>query len=398
MLINFFFALREAKVPVSIGEYLDLLHALQARLVFADMDAFYTLAKLTLVKDEKYFDAYDRAFAAYIDGVDGLDLDVATESIPEHWLTKNFEKWLSPQEMAAIQSQGDVHELMALFKQRLAEQKERHQGGNKWVGTGGTSPFGAYGYNPEGFRIGQQSSRHRRAIKVWDQRQYRDLAADARLDTRNMQVALRRLRVFAKTGAAQVLDLKHTIAATAKNAGFLDLKMQPQRHNAVKVLLLFDVGGSMDDHIQLCERLFSACKSEFKHLEQYYFHNCVYETLWQHNSRRHAERISTWDVLHRYGRDYKLIIVGDAMMSPYEIVYPGGSVEHNNDEAGQVWLGRLTAHFEHAVWLNPTEEAYWPYTQSVALLREHMHNRMYPLTLSGIEAAMRALLSRRWDA
>lgn len=391
MLIDFFFILRRAKIPVSVREYLDLLAAVNHKLAFADTDDFYALAKLTLVKDEKHYDAFDRAFAAYVRGVDGLDFDVDS-GIPEHWLTKQLEKLLSPEEMAAIKSQGDLNALMRLFKQRLAEQKERHQGGNKWIGSGGTSPFGAHGYNPEGFRIGQDESRHRRAVKVWDQRQYRDLAADAQLDTRNMQVALRRLRVFAKNGAVETLDLNGTIAATAKNAGYLDLKMQPERHNAVKVLLLFDIGGSMDEYIQLCERLFAACKSEFKHLEQYYFHNCVYETLWQNNARRYGETTPTWDVLHRYGSDYKLIIVGDAMMSPYEIVYPGGSVEHNNEEAGEVWLRRLTEHFEHAVWLNPGDEHYWPYAQSVNLLRERMHGRMFALTLSGIEAAMRALL------
>lgn len=392
MLINFFLSLRQAQIPVSIREFLDLLQALENKLAFADIDDFYALAKLVMVKDEKHYDKFDRAFGAYFDGVDKLEFDINDFNIPESWLRKQLEKMLSPEEMAKINSQGDLNELMKLFQQRLAEQKARHQGGNKWIGTGGTSPFGAFGYNPEGFRIGQNESRHRRAVKVWDERHYRDLADDVQLDIRNMQVALRRLRVFARSGAAEVLDLDGTIAATAKNAGYLDVKMLPERHNAVKVLLLFDIGGSMDDYIHLCERLFSACKTEFKHLHQYYFHNCLYENLWQSNQRRRSEHSHTWDILRTYGNDYKVIIVGDAMMSPYEIIYPGGSVEHMNAEAGAVWLKRLTDHFDDVVWLNPAEAQYWQFTQSVAMIKELMDGRMYPLTLAGIEDAMRALM------
>lgn len=392
MLIDFFLTLRQAHIPVTVREFLDLLRALEHRLAFADIDDFYALSKLLMVKDEKHYDKFDRAFGAYFEGIEQLDLDLGNWHIPESWLRKQLEKVLTPEEMAKIASQGDLNALMKLFQQRLAEQKERHQGGNKWIGTGGTSPFGAFGYNPEGFRIGQNTSRHRRAVKVWDERHYRDLADDVQLDLRNMQVALRRLRVFARSGAADILDLNGTIAATAKNAGYLDVKMLPERHNAVKVLLLFDIGGSMDEHIFLCERLFSACKSEFKYLHQYYFHNCIYENLWQSNQRRHSEHTATWDFLHTYGNDYKIIIVGDATMSPYEIVYPGGSVEHMNEETGEAWLKRLSEHFKDVVWLNPVEAQYWHYAPSIKMIQQLMEGRMYPLTLSGIESAMRALM------
>ncbi len=391
MLIDFFLTLRQAKIPVSIREFLDLLGALDHRLAFADWDDFYALARLTLVKDEQDYDKFDRAFAYYFEGVEELDLALNPADIPAEWLRKQLEKILTPEEMAAVKSQGDLNRLLELFNQRLAEQKERHQGGNKWIGTGGTSPFGAFGYNPEGFRIGQGLSRHRRAVKVWEERHFRDLDDSTQLGVRNIQVALRRLRRFARQGAAAHLDLDGTIAATAKNAGHLALKMLPERHNAVKVLLFFDIGGSMDDHIRVCETMFAAAKSEFKHMDSFYFHNCLYERVWQNNQRRHSEHIATWDVLHKYGKDYKVILVGDAMMSPYEIAYPGGSVEHMNEEAGAVWLQRLCDHFDRVVWLNPVEEAYWPYTQSIGMIQKIINQQMYPLTVAGLAAAMRAL-------
>ncbi|MDC7716698.1 VWA domain-containing protein [Vogesella sp. DC21W] len=389
MLLDFFYALREAGLPVSLKEHLTLLEALQQKLAFASVEAFYHLSRTILVKDEKYYDRFDRVFAQYAHGIE-TSLDDLQTAIPEDWLRKQVEKYLSEEEKQQLQAMG-WDKLMDTLRQRLQEQHERHQGGNKWIGTGGTSPFGAYGYNPEGIRIGQHESRHRRAVKVWDQREFRNFDDSVALGTRNIKVALRRLREFARDGAPEVLDLPATIAATARNAGLLDLQMVPELHNAVKVLVLFDVGGSMDDHIRVCEELFSAVRSEFKHLDYYYFHNCVYESVWQDNARRHTAKTATWDLIHTYGQDYKLIFVGDASMSPYEIILKGGSVEHMNPEPGEVWLRRLLQQFKHAVWLNPMPQEAWEYTQSIGMVGQLMQNRMYPLTLEGLEQAMRQL-------
>lgn len=390
MLIEFFFHLKQHKVPVTLREHLDLLDALSNGLADYSIDNFYYLSRTILVKDETDYDKFDQAFAGYFTGVAQISEDLTTE-IPEAWLRKVTEKYLTEEEKQKIQSLGGWEKLMETLKERLKEQQKRHQGGSKWIGTAGTSPFGAYGYNPEGIRIGQHESRHRRAVKVWDKREFKNLDDTVELGTRNIKVALKRLRQFARTGATEILDIDDTIHATAKNAGHLDLKMIPERHNAVKVLLFFDIGGSMDDHIQICEELFSAARTEFKHLEYYYFHNCVYEGVWRDNRRRYSERMDTWDVLHTYGQDYKLIFVGDASMSPYEIVYPGGSVEHMNAEAGQVWLQRLLDCYHKAIWLNPVPEAYWQYTQSINMLKQLMGDRMYPLTLAGLEQGMRYL-------
>ena len=394
MLIDFFYTLRSAKLPVSVKEYLTLLEALQAGVVGPrsddawSLDDFYNLSRLTLVKDEKHYDKFDRAFGAYFKGVE-MVADF-TKEIPADWLRKILENELTPEQKAAIEKMG-WDELMETLKKRLEEQKERHEGGSKWIGTGGTSPFGHGGYNPQGVRIGQHESRHRRAVKVWDRREFRNLDDRVEIGTRNIKVALRRLRKFARSGAASELDLPGTIRATANNAGWLDLKMVPERHNTIKVLLFLDIGGSMDDHIRLVEELFSAARSEFKHLEHFYFHNCVYEGVWRDNARRHTERLSTWDVLHTYPADYKLVFVGDAAMSPYEIVYPGGSVEHWNEEAGQVWMQRLLSVYAKAVWLNPTPPQYWEYSESTRLLQRLMNGRMFPLTLEGLDGAMREL-------
>lgn len=389
MLIDFFYQLKEARVPVSIKEFLTLLEALDKRVISGSLDDFYYLARTCLVKDEKHFDKFDKVFGSYFKGVESLG-ELLTADIPDDWLRKEFERFLSEEDKKQLEALG-WDKLMETFKQRLKEQKERHAGGNKWIGTGGTSPFGANGYNPAGIRIGQDGSRHRKAVKVWDQREFKNFDDQVQLGTRNIKVALRRLRQFARDGAEEVLDLDGTIKATANNAGHLDLKMVPELHNKVKVLLFLDVGGSMDDHIRVCEELFSAAKTEFKHLEYFYFHNCVYESVWKDNKRRHNERMSTYDVLNTYGPDYKLIFVGDATMSPYEIVYPNGSVEHNNPEAGQVWLQRLLDQYQSAIWLNPVVEQYWDYTESLHLIRQQMHNRMYPLTLEGIERGIKRL-------
>lgn len=389
MLIDFFFALKDARLPVSIKEFLLLLEAMEARLISASVDEFYYLARTALIKDERYYDRFDQVFGKHFHGIESIGEDLQRD-IPEDWLRKMIEKHLSEEEKAAMQAMG-WDKLMETLKQRLAEQKERHQGGNKWIGTGGTSPFGAYGYNPEGIRIGQEESRHRRAVKVWDQREFKNLDDQQELGTRNIKVALRRLREFAREGAEEILDIDATIRATANNAGYLDLKMVPELHNNVKVLLFLDIGGSMDDHIKVCEELFSAARTEFKHLEYFYFHNCVYESVWKDNHRRHNDRVSLWDIIHTYGPDYKLVFVGDATMSPYEIVYPGGSVEHNNEEAGEVWLKRLLEHYPHAAWLNPVQEDWWGYTQSLGMIMERMDKRMFPLTVEGIDRAMRSL-------
>ena len=390
MFASFVEQLRVAGLPVSITEYLTLIGAMKHGVAEYSVDDFYFLARATLVKDERHLDRFDRVFASVFQGLEHASGDPATD-IPEEWLRRIAEKNLSPEEMAAIEAMGGFEKLMETLRKRLEEQKERHQGGSKWIGTGGTSPFGAYGYNPEGIRIGQTESRHRRAVKVWDKREFRDLDGDTELGSRTMKLALRRLRRFARQGAATELDLPGTIHATASNAGSLDLKLVPERHNAVKILLLLDIGGSMDDHVRASQELFSAVRSEFKHLEAFYFHNCVYERVWRENRRRDETSLSTWDLLRTYGPDYKLIFVGDATMSPYEVVQPGGSVEHWNEEAGRVWIERLTAHFRSAAWLNPAREDYWAYTHSIVLLRQLLAERMFPLTLTGLDDMTREL-------
>lgn len=393
MFTSLFYQLKNAKVPVSLSEYLTLLDAVQAGCAQYRVEDFYYLARATLVKDERNLDKFDRIFAEVFGGVTSLGAEDLMDSaqIPEEWLRKLAEKLLSDEEKAQIARLGGWEALIDTLKKRLEEQKERHQGGNKWIGTAGTSPFGAYGYNPEGIRIGQDRSRHRRAVKVWDRREFRDLDDEVELGTRSLKVALRRLRRFARQGAATELDLDGTIQATAQQGGMLDLKMRPERHNTIKILLFLDIGGSMDDHIQMCEELFSACRSEFKHLEYYYFHNCVYEAVWRDNSRRFSERIPMVDVLRTYPADYKLIFVGDASMSPYEITYPGGSVEHWNEEPGKQWLERMVNQWSHAVWLNPVDKRGWSYTHSISMIRDIMEQRMYPLTLDGIDDAIQTL-------
>lgn len=391
MFSHFFLHLRDAQIPVSLKEYLTLLEAMKAGLAAYNVDQFYYLSRAILIKDERNLDKFDRVFAVCFQGLEAaLDGEDLKTDIPEEWLRALGERVLTEEEKAAIQALGGWEKLMETLAQRLAEQKGRHQGGSKWIGTEGTSPFGANGYNPEGVRIGQDKSRHRRAVKVWDKREFRNFDDSLNLGVRNVQVALRRLRRWIRQGAATQLDLPATIAATAKNGGALDLHLVAERHNAVKVLLLLDVGGSMDDHIRACEELFSAARGEFKHLEQYYFHNCPYEGLWKDNRRR-DQRVDTWHVLHTYGADYKLIIVGDAAMSPYEITHVGGSVEHYNPESGQVWMERLLGIYHHAVWLNPLDQSAWRYTHSVGHLQRLMAGRMYPLTLAGLDGAMREL-------
>jgi uncharacterized protein with von Willebrand factor type A (vWA) domain len=390
MLIPFFYMLREGGMKTSITELLTLLEAMEKGVAGQSVDDFYFLSRATLVKDESKLDLFDRIFGAYFQGAEDNFRDLLAD-VPEEWLRRQSELILSEEERARIESLGGFEELMEALRKRLEEQEDRHEGGSKWIGTGGTSPFGAYGYNPEGVRIGQQGSRNRSAFKVWDRREYRNLDDSVELGTRNIKVALRRLRKFAREGAADQLDLEDTIDKTARNAGLLDIRMVPERHNAVKVLLCLDIGGSMDDHIRVCEELFSASRSEFKHLEYFYFHNFIYESLWKDNRRRHAERIPTLDITHKYGSDYKLVFVGDATMSPYEIVYPGGSVEHWNDEAGSVWIQRLLNTYPKAIWLNPEPRQRWDYTPSVKLVREIMDDRMYPLTVAGLDEGMRAL-------
>jgi len=390
MLVSFFFLLREGGLKVSITEFLTLLELLKRRVTRFNIEEFYYLARACLVKDEALYDRFDRVFSAHFKGIEDLFRPDGAE-IPEEWLRRYFELGLSDEEKAQIEALGGWEKLMETLRKRLEEQKERHEGGSKWIGTGGTSPFGAYGYNPEGIRIGQEGSRNRRAVKVWDKREFRNLDDSVELGTRNLKMALRRLRRFAREGAADELDLHDTIESTARNAGLLDIKMVPERHNAVKVLLFLDIGGSMDDHIRACEELFSAASSEFKHLEYFYFHNCVYEGLWKNNKRRHNERIPTMDVLHKYPSDYKLILVGDATMSPYEIHYPGGSVEHWNEEAGATWMQRLLNTYPKAIWLNPEPVKRWEYTPSIKMMTELMEERMFPLTVSGLELGMREL-------
>jgi len=388
MLIDFFLHLKSRGLPVSTREFLTLLEALRERVAGHEVEDFYYLARACLVKDESGYDRYDRAFGEYFKGISS---PVGQEaSIPEEWLRRIIGRHLGEEEKARIEKLG-WDRLMDELRKRLAEQKERHAGGSKWIGTGGTSPFGAHGVHPEGIRIGAESAGNRSAVKVWDRRSFRNLDGGVELGMRNIKVALRRLRRFAREGAAEELDLEGTIGSTARNAGWLDLRMRPERHNAVKVLLLLDIGGSMDDHIRVCEELFSAARTEFKHLEHFYFHNCVYEHLWRDNARRYSERTATLDLLHRYPADYKLILVGDATMSPYEILQPGGSIEGMNEEAGAVWLGRLLDTWPNAIWLNPEPEKHWNYRHSIVIVRELMGGRMFPLTLEGLERGMRLL-------
>jgi uncharacterized protein with von Willebrand factor type A (vWA) domain len=389
MLIDFFFNLKNAKIPVSVREFLTLLEAMKKSVIEPSIDQFYHLAKMTLVKDESNFDKFDRAFGAYFQGVEKLI--ALNPDIPLDWLEQKIKRELSAEEKAAIEKMGGLEALKKRLEELLNEQKEKHEGGNKWIGTGGTSPFGHGGYNPEGIRIGGPSAGNRTAIKVWEERAYRDYDDSLELGTRNIKVALRRLRRFARQGLQTELDLDDTIHSTAANAGMLDIKMRPERHNQVKVLLLMDVGGSMDDHIKRVEELFSAAKTEFKHLEHYYFHNCLYDYVWKNNRRRHAEKHETMDIIRKYGSDYKLIFVGDATMSPYEILSPGGSVEYHNEEAGAVWINRMLDHFHHTIWLNPEPEHIWQYRQSVGIIQQLVKDKMYPVTLAGLESAMRTL-------
>jgi hypothetical protein len=389
MLLRFFTELRDAKVPVSLKEWLALMEALDRDVIGRKVEDFYFLSRAVLVKDEKNLDRFDRVFGHVFKGLENLE-DGWLAEIPEEWLRRLTERFLTEEEKRQIEALGGFEKLMEELKKRLEEQQERHEGGSKWIGTGGTSPFGAYGYNPEGVRIGQDGSRQGRAVKVWDRREYKNLDDTVELGTRNIKVALRRLRKWAREGAPEELDLPETIDSTARH-GYLDVVLRPERRNTVKVVLLLDIGGSMDAHVKLCEELFSAAKSEFKNLEFFYFHNCLYEFVWKDNRRRHDERIATWDVLHKFPSDWKVIFVGDAAMSPYEIAMPGGSVEHWNEEAGAVWLQRVTEIYDKAVWLNPTPERFWNYGQSTQMIRELMGGRMFPLTLDGLDRAMREL-------
>ncbi len=389
MLIDFFYTLKKAQLPVTVKELLVLLEALEQQVVFASIDDFYVLAKLCMVKDEKHFDRFDLAFGHYFHDLEMIE-DFESFLIPHDWLQPDWIKQLSEEDKAQIEALGGFDKLMETLKKRLEEQQKKHQGGNKWIGTGGTSPFGHSGYHPEGIRIGGEG-RHNRAVKVWEKRQFKNLDGHTELNTRSMKMALRKLRKFARTGAADELDLDDTISSTAQNAGLLDLKMRPERHNAVKLLVFFDVGGSMDYHVQQCEELFSAVKSEFKHLEYFYFHNCIYEKLWKDNHRRWQENISTWDVINTYGSDYHVMIVGDAAMSPYEITENFGSVEHMNEESGLAWMQRLTNQWKSLVWLNPVPEDYWSYTHSTQIIHQLVNQQMYPLNLNGLQDAIDSL-------
>ena len=386
MLVNFFHVLKDTGVPVTPRELLDLLEAMEQRLAFGDMDDFHSLSRAILVKDEKYYDRFDRAFGLHFQDLEALD-DVIEAMIPDDWLRSEFMKQLSEEDKAKIESLGGLEELIEQFKERLEEQKKRHSGGNKWIGTEGTSPFGNDGYHPEGVRVGGES-KNKRAVKVWDRRDFKNLDDGVELGTRNIKIAMRRLRKFARTGATEELDLDDTIKSTARNAGLLDIKMVPERHNAVKVLLFLDVGGSMDPHVKVCEELFSAARTEFKHLEYFYFHNFLYESVWKNNIRRFNERTATLDLMHKYAHDYKVVFVGDASMSPYEIMQPGGSVEHWNEESGELWMRRLRETYEKCIWINPVPEDEWEYTQSIAITRQLMDGKMYPLTLRGLEDGM----------
>ena len=389
MFFQFFDELRAARIPVTLKEYLALMSAMDKDIIDMKIEEFYFLSRTALVKDERNLDKFDQVFGHVFKGLEGIDGSFISQ-IPEEWLKALTEKFLSEEEKKMIEKAGGWDKLMQQLKDRIEEQKKRHEQGNRAIGTGGTSPYGNGGYNPEGVRIGQDKSRHGKAVKVWDKREYKNLDDSVELGTRNIKVALRRLRKWARLGAEVELDIPGTIKDTASR-GYLDLKLVPERHNTVKVLLFFDIGGSMDAHIKLCEELFSAAKTEFKHMDFFYFHNCLYESVWKDNRRRHNEKLDTWDVLHKYPRDYKIIFVGDATMSPYEVTYPGGSVEHWNEEPGAIWLDRATEMFQHAVWLNPVAEKHWDYTPSIGLMQQLMNGRMYPLTLGGLDKAMREL-------
>ncbi|HEX9667030.1 MAG TPA: VWA domain-containing protein [Thermodesulfobacteriota bacterium] len=393
MFLDFFLLLKNDGLPVTINEYLTLLEALGREIAEYNVDDFYYLSRSVLIKHEQHIDRFDVLFGRYFRGIETIDNEQFMK-IPEEWLRRGMERILTEEDMALIKAMGGLDKLMERLKELMNEQKKRHAGGSKWIGTGGTSPFGAYGYNPEGIRIGQTESRNRRAVKVWDKREFKNLDDSVELSTRNMKMALKKLRLLTREGREEELDLDKTIEKTSKNAGVLELEMIPSRKNNVKVLLFLDVGGSMDDHIEICAQLFSAAKYEFKHLEYFYFHNCLYESVWRDNARRWDERIPTFEVLHKYNSDYKVILVGDASMSPYELMYTNGSVEHNNDEAGVTWLTRLKNQYPHMVWLNPVPVDYWRYTQSIQMLREFMENRMYPLTLAGIQDAIKVLKTK----
>jgi uncharacterized protein with von Willebrand factor type A (vWA) domain len=390
MFMTFFSELRQAKVPVTLKEYLVLMEALDKSVIDRSVEDFYFLSRATLVKDEKNLDKFDRVFSHVFKGLESVG-DAATAEIPAEWLKLLTEKFLTDEEKAAIEAMGGFEELMKTLQERLEEQKKRHEGGNKMIGTGGTSPFGANGYNPEGVRIGQDKGRHGRAVKVWDKREYKNLDDSVELGTRNIKIALRRLRKFAREGAPDELDLDGTIKGTSRK-GYLDIVMRPERRNKIKVLIFFDIGGSMDSHIKLCEELFSAARTEFKNLEFYYFHNCLYESVWKDNRRRAQEKTNTWDVLHKFPSDYKVIFVGDATMSPYEITYPGGSVEHWNEEPGAIWMDRVTQIYHSCIWLNPTPERHWDYTQSIGVMKQLVNDRMFPLTIEGLDKAMKELV------
>jgi uncharacterized protein with von Willebrand factor type A (vWA) domain len=390
MFVTFFHELKAAGLPVTLREYLTLMEAMEHDLADRRVMDFYYLSRATLVKDERNLDKFDRVFAKIFQGLE-LMSEAVEVAIPGEWLKKLAEKYLTEEEKKQIEAMGGLDKLLEALRQRMAEQKGRHQGGSKWIGTAGTSPFGAYGYNPEGVRIGQDKNRNFRAVKVWDKREFKDLDDSVELGTRNIKIALRRLRKFARTGAPEELDLDGTIKETA-HRGYLDIKLRPERHNSVKVLIFFDIGGSMDWHVQITEELFSAARSEFKHMDYFYFHNCLYERVWKQNRRRYDDTTPTWDVLHKYPHDYKVIFVGDASMSPYEITTPGGSVEHFNEEAGAVWLERIVRTYPACVWLNPVPEDQWDYTYSIRMMRQLMVDRMYPLTLGGLDRAMRELV------
>ncbi|MDF1794784.1 MAG: VWA domain-containing protein [Thalassobaculaceae bacterium] len=392
MFTRFFSELRDAKLPVSITEYLTLLRAVRDGVAGSSVDDFYYLSRATLVKDERHLDRFDRVFGHVFQGMEALD-ELFGAEIPDEWLQKLAELNLSDEEKRQIEAMGGWDKLMETLRQRLEEQKGRHQGGSKWVGTAGTSPYGAYGYNPEGVRIGQDGNRNFKAVKVWDKREFRNLDDSVEIGTRNLKVALRKLRRFARQGRPDELDLDGTIRQTAKNGGWLDLQMRAERQNVVNVILFFDVGGSMDPYVKICEELFSAARSEFKHLEFFYFHNCPYERLWKDNRRRHVERIDTAEVLRTFGSDYKAVFIGDASMSPYEVAVAGGSVEHMNPEPGGLWIKRMTEHFHRSIWLNPVQERFWQYTQSVAMVKELLEDRMYPLSLDGLDRAIKELNS-----
>ena len=390
MVSNFFLELKDANIPVTIREYLTLLDAMNQGVADYDVDDFYYLSRSCLVKDERNLDKFDRVFRHCFEGLE-FGKELVEANIPEDWLRKNFERVMTPEEMAEIEKLGSWEKLIEELQKRLEEQTKRHQGGSRMIGTGGTSPYGAFGYNPEGVRIGQKEGRHGKAVKVWDQRLYKNLDDTVQIGTRNIKMALRRLRQFAREGAANELDLINTIRSTADNGGLLDIRMVQERHNSVKVLLLLDIGGSMDFHVKQCEELFSAARSEFKNLEYFYFHNCIYDRVWKDNRRRKSEVLDTWELIHTYPTDYKLIFVGDATMSPYEIIYPGGSVEHWNDEPGSLWMQRILDIYTRAAWLNPVNEKHWQDTPSIQLLSELLGGRMYALSLDGLDKAMRNL-------